>query len=59
MEFSLGLVNHALSALKKIGNTDFERKDLVHQCIFLILNDTPPLRIYKKYMALKNLVLEL
>ena len=34
-------------------------KDLVHQCDFLVLNDTPPLRIYKNDMAVKNLVLEL
>ena len=35
------------------------RKDFVNQCDFFVLNDTSTLRIYKNYMALKNLVLEL
>ena len=49
---------HALSSLEKISNTDFEER-LVHQCGFLVLNDTPPLRIYKEVMAVKILILEL
>ena len=34
------------------------KKDLIHQCGFLVLNDTPPLRIFKNRMAVKNLVLK-
>ena len=33
------------------------RKDLVHQCGFMVLNDTPPLIIYKSNIAVKNLIL--
>ena len=36
----------------------FWRKIWSVDVIFLVLNNTPPLRIYKNHMALKNLVLE-
>ena len=56
--FSSGLVKHALSALKKMA-VKILKKDLVHQCDFLVFNYASPLGIYKSNMAVKNLVLEL
>ena len=44
---------HALRAWKKITTRDFE-ESFVHQCDFLVLNDTPPLRIDKNLMAVKK-----
>ena len=44
--------------LLKILEIQILLKDLVHQCGFLVLN-TPPLRMYKNQMAVKNLILEL
>ena len=58
MQFSLGLVKQALVLWKKSA-TQILMKDLVHQFDVLVLNDTPPLRISKSNMVVKNLVLEL
>ena len=61
MQLSLGLFSQACPKFfeKKKGAVQILKKDLPHQCDFLVLNDTPPLRIYKNHMAVKNLVLEL
>ena len=49
----MGLVKHALNVLEKVSNIDFDER-FGPSMYFLVLNDTPPLRIYKNDMAMKK-----
>ena len=55
--FGFSQVKHAPSVLKKISNKDFEER-FGPSMWFFALNDTPLLRIYINFMAVKNLVHE-